>query len=199
MNSGETDLSGMDFVDQYLEDVAVVLQSLDRDVLRQMIERLRELRSRNGRLFILGVGGSAANASHAVNDFRKISGLESYTPTDNVAELTARTNDDGWETSIDGWLRGSKLRSGDGIMVLSVGGGSSKTSTNLVAAMDFSKSVGSEIYAIVSRDGGHAAKVGDVVLLIPPQSEDTVTAMAESFQAVVWHLLATALARSNST
>lgn len=182
-----------DYVDRYLAEAGAVLIGLDRAVLRDMIHRLRALRDRSGRLFVAGVGGSAANASHAVNDFRKIGGIESYTPTDNVAELTAWINDESWETSIVRWLEGSRLRDSDGFMVLSVGGGSDTTSRNLVAALDYSKEIGAEVYAIVGRDGGHAARVADAALVIPPQSDDTITPLAESFQAIVWHLLVTGL------
>jgi D-sedoheptulose 7-phosphate isomerase len=158
-----------------------------------MIQRLRGLRDRSGRLFIAGVGGSAANASHAVNDFRKIGGIESYTPTDNVAELTAWINDESWETSIVRWLEGSRFRADDALLILSVGGGSDTTSRNLVAAMDHAKEIGAELFAIVGRDGGHAAQVADITLLIPPISDDTITPLAESFQAIVWHLLVTGM------
>jgi len=158
-----------------------------------MIRRMRDLRDRSGRLFITGVGGSAANASHAVNDFRKIGDIESYAPTDNVAELTAWINDESWETSIVRWLEGSRLRDTDGLMILSVGGGSDTTSRNLVAAMDYAKKIGAEVFAIVGRDGGHAARVADATVLIPPQSDDTITPLAESFQAIVWHLLVTGI------
>jgi D-sedoheptulose 7-phosphate isomerase len=158
-----------------------------------MLSRLKEVRARQGRLFILGVGGSAANASHAVNDFRKIAGIEAYTPTDNVGELTARINDEGWESCFEEWLRGSRLSRNDMVLVFSVGGGSEAVSVNLVRAVDYAKAQGAQILGVVSRDGGHTAQVADAYVLIPPQSPDTVTPLAESFQAVVWHLLATAL------
>src|SRR5262249_55237637 len=144
-----------------------------------------------GRLFILGVGGSAANASHAVNDFRKIAGIEAYAPTDNVSELTARTNDEGWATVFESWLRVSRLQSRDAILVFSVGGGSleHQVSPNLVAALEYAKTVGAKILGIVGRDGGHTARVADVCVLIPTVSSTHITPHAEAFQAVVWHLL----------
>lgn len=182
-----------DYVDRYLLEASSVLGALDRGVLRDMLRRLRRLRDRSGRLFIVGVGGSAANASHAVNDFRKAGGIESYAPTDNVAELTAWINDENWECSMVRWLEGSRLRESDALMVFSVSGGSLTTSQNLVGAMDHAKRVGAEVLAIVGRDGGLAARVADAVLIIPPQSDDTVTSLAESFQAIVWHLLVSGL------
>lgn len=188
-----------DYVDRYLQETGQVLESLDRAVRREMLARLGDLRERKGRLFVLGVGGSASNASHAVNDFRKIAGIESYAPTDNVAELTAWINDEGWDRSIERWPQGSRLGSDDAIMVLSVGGGSDTTSVNLVWAMDYAKSVGDRGMAIVSRDGGHAARIGDAVLLIPPPPLDTITPLAESFQAIARHLLVTGLARGVQT
>ncbi len=188
-----TELAVSAYVDRFLHETEAVLASLDRRTLGDMIGRLSALRTRGGRLFLLGVGGSAANASHAVNDFRKIAGIEAYAPTDNVSELTARINDDGWDTSFAEWLRGSRLSDGDMVMVLSVGGGSETTSANIVRAVDFARAEGAQVMGIVSRDGGHTARVADSCLLIPPQSADTVTPLAESFQALVWHLLATAL------
>ena len=150
-------------------------------------------RAAGGRLFILGVGGSAANASHAVNDFRKIAGIEAYAPTDNVAELTARTNDEGWATVFDAWLRTSRLRSGDLVLVFSVGGGNLElnVSPNLVAALKYAKSVGAKIVGIVGRDGGYTAQVADACILIPTVNAEHITPHVEAFQAVVWHLLAT--------
>lgn len=193
MNEGG-ELSGVtSYIDRYLSEARAVLDALDRDALLNAIERIRRLRDRNGRMFIVGVGGSAANASHAVNDFRKIAGIESYTPTDNVAELTAWINDESWERSMERWLRGSRLSGNDALMVLSVGGGSDHTSQNLVCAMDYAREVGADVLAVVGRDGGHAARVADLTIYIPPQSDDTITPLTESFQAIVWHLLVTAL------
>lgn len=185
----------MEYVDRYLDEASQVLQGLDRGVLQGMISRLRLLREGGGRLFFLGVGGSAANASHAVNDFRKIAHIESYAATDNVGELTARINDEGWDTCFFEWLRGSRLTDRDAVMVFSVGGGSQTTSANIVRAVDYAKEVGAQVMAVVSRNGGHTARVADACVLVPPKSPDTITPLAESFQAVVWHLLATALAK----
>ena len=155
------------------------------------MDLLAEIKSNNGRLFILGVGGSAANASHAVNDFRKLAGIETYAPTDNVAELTARTNDEGWETVFSGWLKISKLNSKDCLFILSVGGGNKErnVSTNLIEAIDLAKEVGAKVTGIVGRDGGYTAKYADVCLIIPMVDPDTVTPHSESFQTVLWHLM----------
>lgn len=180
-----------EFVGRYLREVEQALHELDRCTIEDMLGRLRNLR---GRLFLLGVGGSAANASHAVNDFRKVAGIEAYAPTDNVGELTARINDEGWDTCFVEWLRGSRLNDEDMVMVLSVGGGSETVSANIVRAVDYAKAVGAQVLGVVSRDGGHTAKVADACVVISPQSPDTLTPLAESLQAVVWHLLTTALA-----
>lgn len=185
-----------DYIDRYLRETRQVLDSLDKSVIEDMIHRLEGLRDSEGRLFFLGVGGSAGNSSHAVNDFRKISEIESYTPTDNVSELTARINDDGWDTSFVEWLRISRLSSNDMVMVFSVGGGSKSTSMNIVRGVDYAKEQGAQVLGVVSRDGGHTAKVADACLIIPAQSPDTITPLAESFQGVIWHLLATALAKT---
>jgi len=168
-----------------------VLARLDTAAIERMAAILAETRSRGGRLFLLGVGGSAANASHAVNDFRKIAGIEAYAPTDNVSELTARTNDEGWATVFESWLQVSKLRAGDCLFVFSVGGGDVErnASPNLVAALKYGREVGSKIIGIVGRDGGYTAKVADVCAIIPTVNPVHVTPHAEAFQAVVWHLL----------
>ena len=187
-----------DFIDRYFRQAGDVLASLDKSVIADMIDRLDDLRRRGGRLFILGVGGSAANASHAVNDFRKIAGIEAYAPTDNVAELTARINDDGWDTSLTESLKVSRLGQGDMILIFSVGGGSENTSGNLVQAVDQAKLIGAQVLGVVSRDGGHTLRHADACLLIPPQAEDTVTPLAEAFQAIVWHLFVTALAQKGA-
>jgi D-sedoheptulose 7-phosphate isomerase len=181
----------MDFSDTFLTEAAEIARRLDRGCLEQMARLLAETRARGGRLFILGVGGSAANASHAVNDFRKIVGIESYAPTDNVAELTARTNDDGWADVFAGWLRVSKLSANDAVLVLSVGGGDveNRVSPNLVAALDFAKRVGATTLGIVGRDGGYTAKIADACVVIPTVNPERVTPHTEAFQAVVWHLL----------
>jgi D-sedoheptulose 7-phosphate isomerase len=181
----------MNFVQQYLQEVRQMVDQLDADTLEKMAELLAAIRDRSGRLFILGVGGSAANASHAVNDFRKICGLECYTPTDNVSELTARTNDDGWQSVFVEWLKGSRLTPSDAILVLSVGGGDAErnVSPNLVAALDFAKKTGASILGIVGRDGGYTARVADACVILPTVNAAHVTPHSEAFQAVIWHLL----------
>jgi D-sedoheptulose 7-phosphate isomerase len=175
---------------QHLAETAEIVSKLDPVTLETMVEHLVHLRERGGRLFFLGVGGSAANASHAVNDFRKIAGIEAYAPTDNVAELTARTNDEGWTSVFVEWLRGSRLKSEDALMVLSVGGGNleKNVSPNLVSALQYAKSVGSTVLGVVGRDGGYTAKVADACCIIPTVNPETVTPHSEVFQAVVWHL-----------
>ncbi len=181
----------MEFVRQYLEEAVSVINQLDQAVIEKMAEHLVAVRDRGGRLFILGVGGGAGHASHAVNDFRKIARIESYSPSDNVSELTARTNDEGWDTVYAAWLEGSKLSKNDLIMVFSVGGGDAvrNISVNLVRALDYAKSLGTPIIGVVGRDGGHAAKVGDAVCLVPVVNTANITPHTEAFQAVIWHLL----------
>jgi D-sedoheptulose 7-phosphate isomerase len=176
---------------QHLAETAEIVSKLEPATLETMVEHLVQLRERGGRLFFLGVGGSAANASHAVNDFRKIAGIEAYAPTDNVSELTARTNDEGWASVFVEWLRGSRLRREDGLMVLSVGGGNleKNVSPNLVSALQYAKSVGSTILGIVGRDGGYTAKVADACCIVPIVNPQNVTPHSEAFQAVIWHLL----------
>jgi D-sedoheptulose 7-phosphate isomerase len=178
-------------VARYFAQVSEVAHKLDLPKIERLVEELKALRERGGRLFILGVGGSAANASHAVNDFRKLCGIETYAPTDNVSELTARTNDEGWETVFEEWLRISRAKAGDAVLILSVGGGNSekKISVNLVRAIDAARSRGVRILGIVGRDGGHASKVGDCVVIIPTVDSAMVTPHTEAFQAVVWHCL----------
>jgi D-sedoheptulose 7-phosphate isomerase len=179
------------FVDQFLNEAKQVIDGLDRSAIARMVACLRDARASGGRLFILGVGGSAANASHAVNDFRKIVGIEAYAPTDNVSELTARTNDEGWETVFAQWLRGSRLNARDVLLVLSVGGGNvqQNVSANLVAALRYAREVGAGILGIVGRDGGYTAKVADVCVLVPTVNPQHVTPHAEALQGVVWHCL----------
>jgi D-sedoheptulose 7-phosphate isomerase len=181
----------MTFSEQFLAEAGQVLAGLDRPAIERMVGLLAETRARGGRLFVLGVGGSAANASHAVNDFRKLVGLEAYAPTDNVAELTARTNDEGWATSFAGWLAVSRLRPDDLLLVLSVGGGDLErnVSPNLVAALRYAREVGARVIGIVGRDGGYTAKVADACVLVPTVNPAHVTPHSEAFQAVVWHLL----------
>ena len=179
------------FADQYLAEAAEVVARLDRGAVEAMASRLKEARDRGGRLFFLGVGGSAANASHAVNDFRKIADFEAYAPSDNVAELTARVNDDGWDTTYAAWLRGSRLSAKDLVLVLSVGGGDLERniSPNLVRAVQYAREVGAAVCGIVGRDGGYTAKVADACVIVPTVNPDNVTPHAESFQATIWHLL----------
>jgi D-sedoheptulose 7-phosphate isomerase len=180
----------MTFTQQFLKEVCSVTEGLNAANIEAAVETLHAVRERGGRLFIMGVGGSAANASHAVNDFRKICGFEAYAPTDNVSELTARTNDEGWQTIFVEWLRGSRLSSRDGILVLSVGGGNMEknVSPNLVRALQFAKETGSAIVGILGRDGGYTAKVADVSVIIPTVNASHVTPHSEAFQGIVWHL-----------
>jgi len=181
----------MSYSEKHRDEAIQILKQLDLATIEKMVALLADLRTRQGRLFLLGVGGSAANCSHAVNDFRKLCGIEAYAPTDNVSELTARTNDEGWASVFVEWLRTSKLSAKDMIFVLSVGGGSleKNISPNLVAALRHAQEVGSQVVGIVGRDGGYTAKVADACLIIPTVNPDTVTPHTEAFQAVVWHLL----------
>ena len=181
----------MEFVKQHLQEAAEILGRFDHDAIERMAVLLADLRERGGRLFLLGVGGSAANCSHAVNDFRKICGIEAYAPTDNVAELTARTNDEGWPSVFVEWLKVSKLRADDAVLVFSVGGGDAErnVSPNLVSALQHAKSVGAKIAGIVGRDGGYTARVADACVIVPTVNAQSVTPHTEAFQAVIWHLL----------
>lgn len=181
----------VEFARQYLAEASRIIDALDVQAIEVMAKELAALRASGGRLFFLGVGGSAANCSHAVNDFRKIAGIESYAPIDNVSELTARTNDEGWETTFSEWLKVSRLSASDGVFVLSVGGGNldKNISPNLVRALMHARSVGARIFGIVGRDGGYTAQVGDFVVIVPTVNPDTVTPHSEAFQAVLWHLL----------
>jgi len=181
----------MSHTETFLQEAAQVIARLDRRPIDHMVELLVQTRDQGGRLFILGVGGSAGNASHAVNDFRKLAGIETYAPTDNVSELTARTNDEGWETVFAAWLAGSRLNPRDLVMVFSVGGGDRERniSANLVAALEYAKKAGARICGIVGRDGGFTAKVADVCLIVPTISPHSITTLAESFQVLIWHLL----------
>jgi D-sedoheptulose 7-phosphate isomerase len=180
----------MSYSKKHLREAAKIISQLDPELCETAAQLLAAVRERGGRLFVLGVGGSAANASHAVNDFRKIAGIESYTPTDNVSELTARTNDDGWTSVFTEWLKGSRLSEKDAILVLSVGGGSldKNVSPNLVMALQLAKERGSAILGIVGRDGGYTAQIADVAIVIPTVNTANVTPHTEAFQAVVWHL-----------
>ena len=179
------------YAHNYLAEVNRITAQLDVDAIERMVELLVRLRTRGGRLFILGVGGGAGHASHAVNDFRKIAAIEAYTPTDNVSELTARINDDGWDTAFANWLRISHLSDNDLILVFSVGGGdlSRNISPNLVRALEYGRQMGAGVCGIVGRDGGYTAQVADECVIIPTVNPDTVTPHTEAFQAVVWHLL----------
>lgn len=181
----------MSYVDDYLREVKSITALLDRAAIEKMINTLIDIRDKKGRLFFLGVGGGAGNASHAVNDFRKIAGFESYSPTDNISELTARINDDGWETSFVAWLNGSNLNSKDGVFVFSVGGGNREknVSVNLVKALEYAKKVRAKVLGIVGRDGGYTGNIADVCLIIPIVNINTVTPHTEAFQSVIWHLI----------
>jgi D-sedoheptulose 7-phosphate isomerase len=181
----------MNFAKDFLEESVTVISSLDVDSVEQVAEGLANVRNRGGRLFILGVGGSAGHASHAVNDFRKICGFEAYTPTDNVSELTARANDEGWDTTFAEWLKGSRLGPRDGLLVFSVGGGNAErnVSTNIVAALQLAEERGASIYGIVGRDGGTTAQLADACVVIPPLYPDHITPHTEGLCAVLWHLL----------
>ena len=192
----------MTYSEQHLQETARIVSQLDPALCEKAVDLLAEVRARGGRLFILGVGGSAANASHAVNDFRKIAGLECYAPTDNVSELTARTNDEGWSTVFAEWLKGSRLNEKDALLILSVGGGNveKNISPNLVAALQLAKERGASVLGIVGRDGGYTAQVASAVVVIPPLYPDHVTPHTEGLAAVIWHLLVShpALAESGT-
>jgi D-sedoheptulose 7-phosphate isomerase len=181
----------MSYAEQHLREAIQILEKLDPSAIEKMADLLAKVRSSQGRLFFLGVGGSAGNCSHAVNDFRKIVGIESYAPTDNVSELTARTNDEGWSTIFVEWLKVSRLRTNDALFVFSVGGGNleKNISPNLVTALQFGKEVGCTILGVVGRDGGYTAKVADACVVVPTVNPENVTPHSEAFQAVVWHLL----------
>lgn len=183
----------MSFARTHLDEAKRIIDALDIGVIDRMADALAALRARGGRLFFLGVGGSAGNCSHAVNDFRKIVGIEAYAPTDNVSELTARTNDEGWETVFAEWLKISKLKADDALFIFSVGGGNleKNVSPNLVRALQYAKTVGAKVLGVVGRDGGYTAKVGDAVCIVPTVNPDAVTPHSEAFQAVIWHLLVT--------
>lgn len=181
----------MGHTESFLRDATQAIAQLDQTAIERMVALFVQTRRQGGRLFILGVGGSAANASHAVNDFRKLAGMEAYAPTDNVSELTARINDEGWDTAFAKWLEGSRLTAKDLIFVLSVGGGNREmqVSVNLVKALEYAAQVGAGICGIVGRDGGYTAQVAQVCVIVPTLSPRTVTPLAESFQALIWHLI----------
>jgi D-sedoheptulose 7-phosphate isomerase len=181
----------LSYAHQYIEEAGQVLTKINVDAIERTVDLLVALRERGGRLFVLGVGGGAGHASHAVNDFRKICGIEAYTPTDNVSELTARINDDGWETSFANWLRGSRISARDMVLVFSVGGGDleRRISVNLIRALEEATAVGAAVCGVVGRDGGHTARIADECVVIPVVNPDTVTPHTEGFQSVVWHLI----------
>jgi D-sedoheptulose 7-phosphate isomerase len=181
----------MNYTQQHLQETVAILQRLDVAAIEKIVTLLAQIRAHAGRIFFVGIGGSAANCSHAVNDFRKLLGIECYSPTDNVSELTARINDEGWESSFVNWLKVSRLNDRDAIFVLSVGGGSSEknVSLNLVAAVNYARQTGAKIIGIVGRDGGHTATLADASVIVPIVNPKTVTPHTEAFQAVIWHLL----------
>ena len=181
----------MSYARQHVNEAIDILRKLDLVTIERMAELLAGIKREGGRIFFLGVGGSAGNCSHAVNDFRKIAGIECYAPTDNVSELTARTNDEGWQTVFVEWLKTSRLSARDGVFILSVGGGNleKNISPNLVLALQHAKAVGAKVTGVVGRDGGYTAKVADVCVVVPTVNAETITPHAEAFQAVIWHLL----------
>ena len=182
----------MSYVDQYLKEVKEIVDKINKSDIEKIIEILKAVRDKKGRLFFLGVGGSAGNASHAVNDFRKLAGFEAYSPVDNISELMARTNDEGWETVFVEWLKVSCLKRNDAVFVFSVGGGNldKNISANLVRALEYAKTGDSKILGIVGRDGGYTAKVADACVLVPTVNPETITPHAEAFQGIIWHLIA---------
>lgn len=179
------------YVERYLEEVSKIAKTIDKNKINKVINRLVKLRKEKGRIFFIGVGGSASNCSHAVNDFRKIAQIESYTPVDNVAELTARTNDEGWDTVFSAWLERSRINNKDLLFVLSVGGGNIKknVSVNLIYAINYALKKKCDVAGIIGRDGGYVHKKSKLCILVPTQSKDTITPLAESWQSVVWHLI----------
>ena len=181
----------MSYTDEYMDEVKAIAEKVDRAAVEKMVNLVVDIRQNGGRLFFLGVGGGAGNASHAVNDFRKIAGIECYSPCDNASELTARINDDGWEGTFVEWLKGSRLNARDGVFVFSVGGGNQEknVSVNLVRALEYAQKTGAKVLGIVGRDGGYTGKVADACLIVPTVNMNTVTPHTESFQAVIWHLL----------
>ena len=183
----------MEYANRYFEEVQAIAQQIDLDKVERMVQIILQVKKNEGRIFFIGVGGSAANCTHAVNDFRKIGGIECYTPNDNVAELTARTNDEGWDTVYAPWLECSHLSYKDAVFVFSVGGGSKEknVSVNLIQALNHAKKVSAKIIGVTGRDGGHTGKVADACVVIPTQSPDTITPHAEAWQAVIWHMLVT--------
>jgi D-sedoheptulose 7-phosphate isomerase len=178
-------------ITRYLAEAREILDQLDVDAIESLVDRLRQVRESRGRLFFVGSGGGAGHASHAVNDFRKLAGFEAYSPSDNVSELTARVNDEGWDAAYEGWLRASRFSADDGLFVFSVGGGDSERniSPNLVRCLELAREVGATVCGVVGRDGGETARVADACVVIPVVNAETVTPHTEAFQAVIWHLL----------
>jgi D-sedoheptulose 7-phosphate isomerase len=181
----------MSYAERYLQEASEIIRKLDTTAIERVASLLAQIKADGGRLFFLGVGGSAANCSHAVNDFRKIAGVECYAPTDNVAELTARTNDEGWESVFAEWLKVSRISARDALFIMSVGGGNVERniSTNLVCAIQLAKKVGAKVTGVVGRDGGFTARAADVCVIVPTVNEETITPHSEAFQALIWHLL----------
>lgn len=181
----------MTYAKQHLKEVTEIVSKINTDTIEKMVDILVQTRQNEGRLFFLGVGGSAGNCSHAVNDFRKIAGIEAYAPTDNVSELTARTNDEGWDTVFSEWLKGSRLKLADTLFILSVGGGNleKNVSPNLVKAIQYAKEVGATVIGIVGREGGYTAQASDACVIVPTVNPNTITPHSEAFQAVIWHLM----------
>jgi D-sedoheptulose 7-phosphate isomerase len=181
----------MSYTEQHLQETVAIVQKLDVDAIERMVALLAQIKASAGRIFFLGVGGGAGNCSHAVNDFRKLLGIECYTPADNVSELTARINDDGWESAYVEWLKVSRLGPRDAVFVLSVGGGNTEhgVSRNLVAAVDYARETGAKIIGILGRDGGHTAQLAEAAVIVPTVNPNTVTPHTEALQAVIWHLL----------
>ena len=186
-----------EYIDLYLEETEKIIEALDREAIERAVSILEQVKGEQGRLFILGVGGSAANASHAVNAVRQIGGIETYAPTDNVSELTARTNDEGWETTFSEWLKISRICGRDALMVFSVGGGSETTSLNIVNALKLGKEKGAKIISVVSRDGGYSRQVSDACVLVPVVSKERITPHAEGWQGIIWHLMVNALGKTD--
>jgi|TARA_R110000851_G_scaffold78423_1_gene173019 D-sedoheptulose 7-phosphate isomerase len=186
------------YVVKYFEEIKHIIATIETNHIEQMAEKIEEIKTKNQRLFVFGVGGSAANASHAVNDFRKILGIECYSALDNVSELTARINDDGWDTSLVNWVTVSKLNSSDNILIFSVGGGSDTTSQNLVQLMRYAKEVGASILSIVSRDGGYAKEFSDICVQVPVVCESRTTPHAEEWQGILWHMLVSAVVEAET-
>jgi len=181
----------MDYINKFLKETHEIIDLIDKKQIEKMVDLLNDLRSNDGRLFLVGVGGGAGHASHAVNDFRKICGIEAYTPTDNVSELTARVNDDGWDTSYMNWLKISKLSKNDMLFVFSVGGGNAEknVSMNIIKSLQLAQEVGAIVCGVVGRDGGYTGQIADACVVIPPINSETITPQTEAFQAVVWHLI----------